>query len=338
MNKQETQMLKGIAILLMLFLHLFGPIETSELYVSVFHINDLPLSYILARATNPVSFFLFLGGYGLYFINKKKDKNQYKRVFKLYIHYWIIMLIFVSIGYFILPSKYPGSLTQFLNNLTSYKTNYDGPCWFLLPYAALSLSAPILFKLMNRFKVIYVVGITWLIGLTTSFFISRFNSILLNDLYWIYNPILYFHLLFSFTLGAMACRANWIEKFKLFVKSNNLSHFVIIALLILIGGRCCIKTGAFDAFYTLIFILLFNCIKLPTIIAGTLERLGNNSMNMWMIHTYFSIYLFQNFIYGFKYPVIIFLVLVVISYLSSKVIDFIANPLTQQLYLKRAIK
>lgn len=48
-------------------------------------------------------------------------------------------------------------------------------------------------------------------------------------------------------------------------------------------------------------------------------------MDMWLIHSWFCYYLFHNWIYGFKYPVIIFMVLLVCSVASAMVVRWIIS-------------
>ena len=48
---------------------------------------------------------------------------------------------------------------------------------------------------------------------------------------------------------------------------------------------------------------------------------------MWMIHCWLCYYLFHDFIYGFKYPVIIFTVLVIISVVCSIIVNVICAPI-----------
>ena len=57
--------MKGIAILLMLFYHLFNQMRYVDLCDCLIYIGDAPAVYILSRAANPVAFFLVLGGYGM---------------------------------------------------------------------------------------------------------------------------------------------------------------------------------------------------------------------------------------------------------------------------------
>lgn len=58
-------------------------------------------------------------------------------------------------------------------------------------------------------------------------------------------------------------------------------------------------------------------------------------MNMWMIHTWFCYYLFHDFIYSFEYPVMIFVVLTIISYLCSLAVNRITLPIERLIMTKR---
>jgi hypothetical protein len=55
MTKQETQIMKGVAILLMIFLHLFNQTRNVELCESFIYIGNMPFVYWLSAATSPVS-------------------------------------------------------------------------------------------------------------------------------------------------------------------------------------------------------------------------------------------------------------------------------------------
>jgi uncharacterized membrane protein len=71
MNKQESLMMKGVAILLMLFLHLFNHADVvASRCINFCHIQGLPLANWLSHAANPVSYYLFLGGFGLAIVNR----------------------------------------------------------------------------------------------------------------------------------------------------------------------------------------------------------------------------------------------------------------------------
>lgn len=229
--------MKGIAILLMLFYHLFNQLKYVELSDCLIFIDHQPLVYILSRAANPVAFFLVLGGYGMYKVVEKGDRHRWSRVFKLYLHFWFIMAVFVCIGHFVRPEVYPGSIWKFFANMSSIVTTYNGEMWFLFPYVMLSLLSPWLFRLVNHVKARYVIGGVFLIHLVTSFFISRYGGSYIYARPLLYNSILIPHLMFNFMLGAMAARQCFFERFGDRFKQYTSSHVSVLA----IGGGNCLN-------------------------------------------------------------------------------------------------
>lgn len=63
-----------------------------------------------------------------------------------------------------------------------------------------------------------------------------------------------------------------------------------------------------------------------------LITIGKRSMGMWMIHTWFCYYLFRDEIYGLKYPVVIFLVMVAVTYAAAVVSEIISGYILQGVY------
>ena len=216
MSKQETQVIKGIAILMMLFLHLFNQGQEVAALHHLFWVGDAPLVEVLTRAANPVSFYLFCGGYGLYYVYRRgADKHHYTRVLKLFVHYWLVLLVFVTLGHYIAaPGVYPGSLKTLIYNVTGFYTTWNGECWFLLPYVLLSLSSKRLFAWMGRYRTRYVLAVTFFINLCVGYVISRYGSKYLYTNPYLYLPVLYLNLLFAFTLGAMAMRTGVIDRWR----------------------------------------------------------------------------------------------------------------------------
>lgn len=233
MTRQESQAMKGVAILLMIFLHLFNQEGNVALCHNLLFIDETPLVLILSRASNPVAFFLILGGYGLYRVYEKGDRHHWSRLAKLLIHYWIILLIFVTIGHFIRPTAYPGSFIKILSNVTGYETTYNGEMWFLLPYMVLSACSKPLFDFLKRFRAWMVVAATLFIHLCTSYCISRHGVSFFYSNYWAYDPLLVFHLLFNFCLGAMLARSNFFERLSALVKRNLYTNALALG-----GGNC----------------------------------------------------------------------------------------------------
>ena len=128
-------------------------------------------------------------------------------------------------------------------------------------------------------------------------------------------PVLYMSLLFPFMLGAMLVKYDIINKCKLW---RCKSLFILLLLMVV---RMYLETGVFHVLYSVAFIVLFVQIKRPVWLDTFLYEMGCRSTSMWFVHTYFCYYLFKDFIYGFKYPLLIFSVLLVVSYLFALVID-----------------
>ena len=162
MTKDESTIIKGIAILMMLFLHLFNglihdihPDFLNEPYQPLFFIGDHPIEYILTRCCRPVPFFFILSGYGIgymYTNGKLSINSQARRLFHIFIAYWISLLFFVSIGHFMGDENYPGDIWKLIGNVTSYSDSYNLSMWFLFPYTMICLSSVLFIKIIEHRK------------------------------------------------------------------------------------------------------------------------------------------------------------------------------------------
>lgn len=323
MTKQDTNVIKGIAILMMLFLHLFN--ENGVRYDSLVLIDGVPLVSILAKATYPVGLFLLVGGYGLYKAYEKGDSNRWSRILRLMLHYWIITFIFVAIGSIIKPGRYPGSWGAILSNFTGFCTTYNAEMWFLLPYVILTACARPLFSFLERFRAPYVVIAFLFLHLITSYGISRYGTKLFYNNYWIYTPWLVLHISFNFCLGAMCARTGILDKIKAFpLKPYVLRCLGIILLIAFVTYEC---IGKYNLLYSLGILVGLLCAGISGWPKNMLMELGRHSMNMWMIHSWFCYYLFSDFIMWFRYPMLIFVVLVLISYLCSRIANRLIKPI-----------
>lgn len=96
MTKQETLIMKGVAILLMVWVHQCWEYPTLEHHI---FIGNKPLLSFMGGAANPVDFFLLLSGYGMHFIYKKgiRDEHRLSRLINMYKHWIVCILIFLCI-------------------------------------------------------------------------------------------------------------------------------------------------------------------------------------------------------------------------------------------------
>lgn len=216
MSIKETIILKGVAILFMLYLHLFNQMANVDLCTTYLSVGGIPFVYLFSRCTNPVVFYLILSGYGLYVSYKSgRKQNPLKRIVKLYVHYWITLVLFVLLGCWVVGSQvYPGTFPKFLENVTGWITSYNGEIWFLFPYVLLAVSSPFLFRLLNKVRFLSVFLMTGILYFIAYVLIHLFGQSYLYLHQLAYMPILYIILLFPFMLGAMLVKYNIVNKCK----------------------------------------------------------------------------------------------------------------------------
>lgn len=320
MNKETSTIIKGVAILMMLFYHLFGRDDLGDLCTPLLYIGNTPLVKYLSNACYPVSFFMILSGYGLTYCYKRNQLSlsiQSKRIMKLYVHYWLILLIFVTIGHFIKPDIYPNDLLHVLANIVGIRCTYNGETWFLLPYAIISLLSwwiiDFVYHLNEKRKIIITLIIYSIVFLTTRYIVYHQleNTTLLTLLL---QPFFIVQLTFYFSLGILLFRLLENEPTALKAVKPTIYCIIIIALFII---KSMIKVTIADGLYAFIIIFCISHLQLHRLFHNIFYKLGQYSMPMWMTHTFFAVYLFQDFIYGFKYPLLIWLVLIAVSYLTS---------------------
>ncbi|MEH7464336.1 hypothetical protein V7166_20405 [Bacillus thuringiensis] len=74
-SKNDTKMLKGVAILFMLLLHLFCRKEVNGLYETFPVINGVPFVYYIRLFGDAcVPIYCFVSGYGLFMVHSKEHK------------------------------------------------------------------------------------------------------------------------------------------------------------------------------------------------------------------------------------------------------------------------
>ena len=331
MSKEYTGYLKGVAILLMVFLHLFTNKETDVNLGFLLSINDTPLIFYLTRMCNPVPFFLILSGYGLYTIyNKQGGVKPCKRVSYLYFHLWVIYLLLLPLACYIKPASYPGSFSTFMYNATSWRCSYIGEQWFFLPYILLMVCSKWVFRLCDRLKGYITIGAGLIVYGATIYCLKKYGESGLSFNMLFYNTFLTFYMLFPFLLGYCAKKYQWIEKINGIVTKRFSKRWIMPAflLLILCISRCFISHATIDPFYAIAFVVLFAIIPVTRGLGVVLSYLGKHSMNIWLIHTWFSNRLFHDFLYDtVHYPIIMYVGIILVSLAISHIVELIYKPI-----------
>lgn len=345
-TKKDTALVKGVAILMMLFHHCF---ESAGRY-SGFTLNFFPLTE--AQTITIASFFkicvavfVFLSGYGITASLARLDPNQpsqyikqvRRRTFSLMSGFWIIYLMSLISAAIIMPSMlrvYSDphiinsgifALFDFLGLAELFGTPTLVGTWWYMSLALIIIAImPIIYRLYKKFGIIPVFILTFLIN---GFIKKAANDELVN-----FDMIRY---LFTLELGMLCADRNLLAKIKEFrvIKKNKVLDLIIklvpmtaILLLCVYERRYIDWTVSYirDGLIPL-FVVLYSYMILAEIpvLRNVLQFLGKHSMNIFMSHTLLRGFFLKDFLYGLKYSMLTFFVLLALSVLLSIFIDLV---------------
>lgn len=339
LSRQDTDALKGIALILLLIHHLFY-IQNGQ-YDDIYIYGHGVVEIIGKVSKVCVAIFVFLSGYGLMAgaenVSHISLKEFYtKRFTKLYSNYWLIWLLFVPIGVIAMGLTFPlvygehwgGKFILDLFGLLNCigLLGYNPTWWFYSCIILLYLIFPIIVSLCEKEK-------RWIEhGLL-------FVAIILC---WCplepLQPIRFY--LFSFILG-IYCRNGLIGRYLpppkdksliINIIQGNLGRFGKVVLLMLIPICFIIRMKTpfsfaimFDSIITILIVLAYKNIK--TLHNNTLRLFGRHSFNIFLFHTFLFYLYFPQIIYFNRNPLAIFATLLVSCLLISLVIEYIKKAI-----------
>lgn len=339
LTKNDTRVLKGIGILFMVILHLFARKDVNGLYETLILIDGVPLAYYIGHfgdACRPI--YLFASGYAFYIvINKennsmKRMKRNLKRILKLLINYWIILIMFVSIGFLVGNElMFPGSLTNFILNFFVLSNTYNGAWWFLQVYIIIVVFAPILIRLVKRYKpipLIFVFGciysISYLQFYKDIFLIgdSSFISIIVRTI------VLTGTSLFSFIIGSIFAKEKiFTQIYNRFYKIKYRNTFCYLGIFTLLIIHSIFESASIAPLTGISFICFFVFIDKSQFVKKILNFMAQHSTNIWLTHMFFYMTIFPVITFAPRYPLFILLWLLTLCIITSYVIKFINNPI-----------
>lgn len=334
LSKSETLQIKGSAILIMVLLHLFNRPDYVDKCTVVINFMGEPLVSQLAKFVEIcVPLYLFLSGYGL-FLQFKKTHNVFpkKRILKLYFIFWTCFMIFIPIGCFLLPEQYPGNWRIFIENFTAWKTSYNWEWWFIFPYILLLLVSNILLKYVLRWNLFTSLLVSSAVYIVAYLAISLYKPLLL-EYFALFNVFEFLRMVCSFMWGALFAKYDLFAKVKTYIKLNTLWTNVLMVFILILAFiiRTIIPIHAASVFFMVIFACCFYMIKKSTIVESFFMLMGKHSTNIWLVHTFFCYYYFHDFIYGLKYPVLIYIVTLGLSLIASLLINKVHHLLFERL-------
>lgn len=344
LTKDNSKILQGIAILMMVYHHIF--IDGNLWYINegTSLINIFNFINIGSASTAQmnlawfckicVAIFAFTSGYGIFIQleNKTKEKidlkTMYKYCFKRFLSFFkayeICFLFFnicqmAMIGF----DYFDYSLPTFLINLLGLRADYNGILWYVPVYYCMIFISPLVYIFLKKvdFKkfVMVLIGLLLVSSLIAFIFFDIIDflkgiSTFIQQYQTIY--------IFIFMEGMFCGRYQLIETIY-----NKLNLFTgILLLAITYVGRTLLIRAPSDSLFDLVFTLPF-IISVIKILSYTkyLRKffgfIGKYSAYIWYSHAYFYSYLFFDLVQHSDMSLIVYLQVVIYSLACGIVFD-----------------
>lgn len=313
--KEKSRALKFIAVVLMIILHTFAFPERIEgvNFISIWNIGERAIEYKLSKFGEIcIGMFIFLSGYGLYIQYGENIKVQYifQRLLKLYMNYWVVIAIFIPIGQYM--GKYKIEMKSFLLTITGIKPSYNGEWWFITLYIMLLIVYPLLVKILEKYNIILVGGV--------SFVINVIGFVITKLVYIIGSTGILTHLVsillggqFLFVMGMMVAKYRLFDALKNRLDINR-KYYILIAIILSFIILFMIHIPIIGEISKLILIPVFIFVVGNLLSEKTwLNILGKHSTNIWLVHSFFCYYLFQELAFLPKYSILIIIWIYILS-------------------------
>lgn len=349
-TKQDTNRIKGIAILMMLMHHCFvGAYMYDGYNISFWPFSENFINNFSWYGKLCVSMFAFCSGYGLY----KSFQNQSSisawirsRMWSVYKNYWLIFVVSaiisllisglpliayyqngIFIGHFNLLMDFMG-LSSFLGT-----PSLNGAWWYLSVLISTILLMPIFVTCLNKFHY-------WSFGLII--ILPRILGVTFqgNNAPWSF--------MFITLLGVCFAMFNLFERIsnlQIISKSSMLNDglYFIIGCAFVAWSYIIYTTLPVETFYEinygivpliLIIFLWHSVIHIP-FIETVLEKIGKRSGDIFYTHIFFRSFYATDFIFNQKHFLISIVVLLTLSIMASIVLDIIRKALKATIKLLR---
>ena len=329
---------KGISLCLLLTHHLFYQGNTVHPFYEISVSGHQIFMEIGQYSKVCVAIFVILSGYGLSESIRSRPLNikefYLKHLSKIYINYWFMWIIFVPVGVLFFNRTFSEVYTSqvalklFLNFLGFQQYfgyyGYNPTWWFISAIIALYSIFPFLRTLVVNYKH-YFLFICFFLMFVNVQSVHGFNPYATIN-YWI----------FPFVFGIYCSENNIFNKLESFRKKHGISTtsylficLFILALFALQRTYGLLVTGVMvDTFFGFTIIIIGkNFLSKDKYFKKLMEAIGKHSFNIFLFHTFIYAFYFTSFIYWFKYPPIIFIVLLSSSLALSFILEKIKSVL-----------
>ena len=290
LTKQDTSVLKGIAILAMLFHHVYGTPPAGVMpYTGLPHMIG-----VLGKVC--VALFLFCSGYGLAkqyeSISIREDvKFITRRLIKFYANYWVIFILFVPISVFVYHQPEmafdvdrPRLSFDLILDIFGLSNTYNVTWWFNRIIIILYLLFPILYRSI-RFA-------PWL-AILVSMAVVRFETHLPDSLYDMCICQLPFvtGIVWQMYEDKLPTLSAWLAEHRYVYAVSSfflLGITIVLRLFPIIPHWFGIRMDTFVS-CALVLVVISLLRNMPRVM-DTFSYLGKHSINIYLFHTFLLAY------------------------------------------------
>lgn len=328
-TKEKTNVAKGVAICLMFAHHLYAfpsRIENGSYYIPLIPTYDIEVRIGLFGGIC-VSMFLFLSGYGMFlgysFSKQSPWQYSFKKLKDFYLVYWTYFLVFISTGFLFFKEvtlwksdqiRYSPELSTFLGGFIGWSSHYNDEWWFVRTFMILLSTFCPFYLILAKKSPIFLLFIS--IILYVSFWLFY------RDAYGIGGPLfwqiyLVLGLLFSKAKLFSSSYANFLDDL------SGIWFFPVVFICFLIRH----KAGTPQLDFLLLPIFIYSAIRAVGYLKLTkiFAYLGQYSFPLWLVHSFFCYYFFQDFIYFPRWSPLIFGLLMSFSLISVLLIEHLRS-------------
>ena len=364
-SKDDTKVVKGVAILLMIALHCFAFPDRIGNYDKIITLpleihGETLLQCVSKFGIICLSIYTFLSGIGMYKqYNLKGEYSVSKRIIGFYKEYWKVFIIFLPIGFLFFRNQNEFcensaiynifkdvSLEKIIKDFVGMESNYNREWWFVKTYFFALILGYIYMKLLSKCKSFWLEFFA--ITLITTFYHSiapNLNQTIIasgiNSDYFFRNFFYVHNCVPLIFMGIVVAKYDILSKIYelLFAKYNKFFKIIfsvlLIAILIYVRNYC--GFIGIDLIIVPIFVVcIINIFKPIKVGYKILKVFGENSTTMWLVHSFYCYYFgsVQKLLYSLKSDILIFAAIVVLSLVTSVIIKHFYNIIDKYLLCK----
>ena len=344
LSKTETNILKGVALIFMYIHHMF---TCPQWYIDgISYPNLTYYADIFRNPFNPVPIFCFITGYTYFYSKNKTLKQSFKKILKILIPFWVVMITFMIIG--IITNTYDFGIGNFMLECFGLEKQIMFFCWYIYFYIIVMITMPFISKLSNKlnftqnFLILLFVPVIIFYALKGIFFNNDIIVGVLDNLIVFYPSVIAGFLVSKYGVFNKLESINIKEKYKLI-----LCFFVLVSSFLfkylvryVTFGSIYTRRHLFDltmnldTFYVPLFIYSF--IKLARLFNAKLYlplvKIGKLSMLMWFTHCIFfncSKEIFMPILYAPGSAFLVLLWAIIINYILAFIFNLVTSRLVK---------